>query len=345
MAKRKIMHWSNVIIVLLVVALVVIGGLVFYFVQKDLNKNNDGGVNDLSPKGEIYTLKHAYSKGWLLKEDLLNVAYNLNSTIEQPYSVTPVKHSLEDLDEQVKKDIQDTIAYNVSREENYPFKNLSSESVKVTGYFGRYNVFYIVTYEVPFYDVGTIMEEDEIGRVKFVSSVGHLPVVFKYKNEEIEGFRSYFSSTWDESDDMELSSHKKEFELENTTIDLYFGKVFGPSIEAELQSGRYPNEIYFYIIYLDEDNNPVFFTYKTIYDYVSEEYRWKDNLFNHSEKVTIPKDILEKANGEILFLVTNLTAEQLQMHYSFIIYYRRVLAHIYFRYEIVGNKVVYKGTK
>ena len=342
MAKRKIMHWSNVIIVLLVVALVVIGGLVFYFVQKDLNKNNDGGVNDLPPKGEIYTLEHAYSKGWLLKEDLLNVAYNLNSTIEQIYSVTPIEHSLEELDEQVKKDIQDTIAYNVSRDENYPFKYLSNDNVKLTGYFGRYNVFYIVTYEVPFYDVGTIMEEDEIGRVKFVSSVGHLPVVFKYKNEEIEGSRSNFYLRYNESDYMEFSSHEKEFELENTTIDLYFGKVFGPSIEAELQSGRYPNEIYFYIIYLDEDNNPVFFTYKTIYDYVSEEYRWKDNLFNHSEKVTIPKDILEKANGEILFLVTNLTTEQLQMHDSLIVYYRRVLAYVYFRYEIVDGMVIYK---
>jgi len=116
------------------------------------------------------------------------------------------------------------------------------------------------------------------------------------------------------SDYCAYSSDVSEFNINNVTLEFYYGGIFSEDIEYERSHGKNIGKIKLYF------QNPAiseFFildpvTYENLYfikesdeDYTSETHRWKGNLYEAGEGdiITIPKDLFVNERGVIGFYV------------------------------------------
>lgn len=100
------------------------------------------GCKEKLPTGSFYTLQEAYEKGWLTKEDLMNIAYYHNggckynegimSKIYEPVPKIPAK-----LSEDTERKIKSTAAKEYR--EVYHITDAVEDGFTIVSYYGTYN--------------------------------------------------------------------------------------------------------------------------------------------------------------------------------------------------------------
>ncbi len=83
-------------------------------------------------RGEFYTVKEAYEKGWLTEEELQNLADVYNNYFNSGFD----RSSIGELDETISKKIKQTHANNLK--ENYECDNVDLDLIKIIRYYGKY---------------------------------------------------------------------------------------------------------------------------------------------------------------------------------------------------------------
>lgn len=108
-------------------------------------------------------------------------------------------------------------------------------------------------------------------------------------------------------------SEKSVFDINDVTLTFYYGDDFG--YEEDLETYREHSFTYeYYELYFANDNNKKILIRHVDEDFVSEKhrckYRWNESgevteiIFNHSEELTIPKELFTKEKGIVYFYVT-----------------------------------------
>ena len=135
-------------------------------------------------------------------------------------------------------------------------------------------------------------------------------------------------------------SDTNEFDIDNVTLDFFFGGHYHSGVEFELTHGRnYPA---FDLYFIDEDDNK-FFIKHIEENFVSEKYscevthdeHWHitEIKYNHSEKLTIPSEIFTKENGVIWFSIYSIHANDIEQAV-------RCITCVKIFYQVIGEKVV-----
>ena len=105
-------------------------------------------------------------------------------------------------------------------------------------------------------------------------------------------------------------SDKTEFDIDDVTLDFYYGGWFSNlGIDYDLRQHNFPT----FEIYFTNDANDKCFVKRVEENLVSEKYRCKfiydDNrnateiIFNHSESITVPREIFTENEGVIFFTI------------------------------------------
>ena len=100
-------------------------------------------------------------------------------------------------------------------------------------------------------------------------------------------------------------SDRFEFEIDDVTLTFYYGGGFGSDIEKEKRDRfNYPT----FELYFVNDEETHILVKRVEENLVSEKYRtWigrgSKRFFNHSEELTIPKELFTKERGMICFYV------------------------------------------
>lgn len=105
-------------------------------------------------------------------------------------------------------------------------------------------------------------------------------------------------------------SNKTEFDIDDVTLDFYYGGDYSNlGIEYDLQQHNFP----VFEIYFKNETHDRCFVKRVEENLVSEKYRCKfiydDNrnaieiIFNHSESITIPREIFTENEGVIYFTI------------------------------------------
>ena len=134
-------------------------------------------------------------------------------------------------------------------------------------------------------------------------------------------------------------SDKTEFDIDNVTLEFFYGGNYSPEIEFELEHGsNYP---WFDIGFKNDEHDRVLIK-RVEENFVSEKYRCRVILsenretyevkYNHSETITIPKEMFTKETGIIWFLTYGENPRDFEPKYQ-------SLAGTYIHYKIVGDKV------
>ena len=135
-------------------------------------------------------------------------------------------------------------------------------------------------------------------------------------------------------------SDKTEFNINDVTLDFYYGGYYYQGAEYELENAHdFPSfELYF----TDNEGNK-FFVKRVEENFVSDKYSCDliyDNDwnvinvdFNHSEAVTIPKEIFTEDVGLIYFSIYSENAKELESQ-------TKVIAGIGIYYKVIGEQVV-----
>lgn len=166
----------------------------------------------------------------------------------------------------------------------------------------------------------------------------------EYVDKELKaGFEVRANSDVSPADYCAYSSDISEFDIDNVSIDFYYGSFFNISIQNELEHGRnYPYVELFFENESASTQEP-YFIKKTTDSYTSEKYRCEaivdenGNIigidFNHHEELTIPKELFIGKTGKISFLVRakNINDSQEEARY---------ISGIYIYYKVTGNKVI-----
>lgn len=115
------------------------------------------------------------------------------------------------------------------------------------------------------------------------------------------------------SDYCAYKSDVSEFDINNATLEFFYGGIFSESIEHERSHGRNIGNVklYFYNPALGEFDINVFsdenlyFIKESEEVYTSEAHRWKGNLYEEGEgeTVTIPKELFVGERGLIGFMI------------------------------------------
>lgn len=136
-------------------------------------------------------------------------------------------------------------------------------------------------------------------------------------------------------------SETNTFDIDNVTLTFYFGGVFAPNISEELISGSNIPE--FDLYFANAQQEPIYTIRHSFDNFVSEEYRLTWELiessnfvkmqFNHSEKVTIPREIISESHGIIRFCVGGINVNESIPQY-------KTITSAYINYEIIDDKVV-----
>lgn len=128
-------------------------------------------------------------------------------------------------------------------------------------------------------------------------------------------------------------SDTNEFDIDNVTLDFFFGGYYQFGFECELTNGSsYPA---FDLYFTAEDGNK-FFIKHIEENFVSEKYscevthdeNWHitEIKYNHSEKLTIPSEIFTKEKGLIWFSIysadANTVAQRVECIASVTIFYQ-----------------------
>ena len=133
-------------------------------------------------------------------------------------------------------------------------------------------------------------------------------------------------------------SMKTEYDIDNVTLDFYYGGIYYPDIEYQLNFYDIPLfELYFkeaggekYLIKRVEEN----FISKKYYCDVLEDGEYNINIiFNYSESITIPKEIFTKDSGLLFFQIYGKSIGKLTLENDYI-------AGKHFYYKVIGEKVL-----
>ena len=91
------------------------------------------------PPGEFYSLEEAYEKGWISKNDLINIAYykNGNKLFEEVENFTPSPKNPETLSEETENAIKETLVY-ITNQDNSNTKATKND-FEIFKYYGTYN--------------------------------------------------------------------------------------------------------------------------------------------------------------------------------------------------------------
>ena len=135
-------------------------------------------------------------------------------------------------------------------------------------------------------------------------------------------------------------SDKTEFDIDDVTLDFYYGGWYSDlGIDYDLQQHNFP----MFDIYFTNDAHDRCFVKRVEENLVSEKYRCKfiddDNsdateiIFNHSESITIPREIFTENEGLIYFAIFSQNANYTDSEVERI-------AGIGIRYKVIGERVV-----
>ena len=106
-------------------------------------------------------------------------------------------------------------------------------------------------------------------------------------------------------------SDKTEFDIDDVTLDFYYGGYYPSGIEfTKTHAQNYP---VFEVYFVDDADGSKYFIKRVEENFVSEKYscellrdeNWyiTEIKFNHSETITIPKEIFTKESGKIYFQI------------------------------------------
>ena len=134
---------------------------------------------------------------------------------------------------------------------------------------------------------------------------------------------------------------KAEFDIgENINVTFYFGGAFADDINHEREVNNIPE---FDVYFGDTEQNLLYLIRHSTENFVSEEYRvtlvydenWhiKEKVYNHSESVTIPQELLTEQQGVICFYVSGMNINELEPEYEPIV-------GVLINYDIENGKVV-----
>ena len=103
-------------------------------------------------------------------------------------------------------------------------------------------------------------------------------------------------------------SDKTVFDIDNVTLDFYYGGYYNPSVEYELIFTDIPS----FELYFEDDGGEKYYIKQVEENFISEKYNCEfidngeyiiDIIFNYSESITIPKEIFTKDSGYIYFTI------------------------------------------
>ena len=135
-------------------------------------------------------------------------------------------------------------------------------------------------------------------------------------------------------------SDKTEFDIDDVTLDFYYGGWFSNlGIDYDLRQHNFPT----FEIYFTNDANDKCFVKRVEENLVSEKYRCKfiydddwnfiELKFNHSESITIPREIFTENEGVIYFAIYSKNANHTVPEVEWI-------AGKAIFYKIIGEKVI-----
>ena len=116
------------------------------------------------------------------------------------------------------------------------------------------------------------------------------------------------------SDFCAYRSNVSEFDINDVTLEFFYGGIFSESIEHERSHSRNIGKakLYFHNPALGKFYIQNHLSYENLYfikegeeDYTSEAHRWKGNLYKEGEgeTITIPKELFVGEKGLIAFIV------------------------------------------
>ncbi len=136
-------------------------------------------------------------------------------------------------------------------------------------------------------------------------------------------------------------SETNTFDIDNVTLTFYFGADFSSDINQELELVRNIPE--FDVYFADADRNPIYTIRHSTENFVSEEYRvtcvydenynFIEKIYNHSESITIPKELFTEEQGVIRFYVSGININEIQPTY-------KTIVSAYINYDIKDGKVI-----
>ena len=134
-------------------------------------------------------------------------------------------------------------------------------------------------------------------------------------------------------------SDKTEFPIDDVTLDFYYGGYYYQGVEYELEN---THDIPSFELYFQDDYGGKFFIKRVEENFVSEKYScnvvYDDNWnitevkFNHSETITIPREIFAEESGLIYFSVFGTNQKEVEPQV-------KVITGIGFYYKVVDGKV------
>ena len=140
-------------------------------------------------------------------------------------------------------------------------------------------------------------------------------------------------------DSMAYRIDKTDFDIDDVKVTIYFGGYFSDSIELERECGRNIPE--FEIYFSDSFENCILPIRQIEENYVSEKYRMSfiyddshhatEMIFNHSEEITIPKELFSEEKGLIRIIVGGVNVR---------ISKYQILNRGIIRYEMIGTTKV-----
>ncbi|NCA92313.1 hypothetical protein EOM82_03560 [bacterium] len=152
------------------------------------------------------------------------------------------------------------------------------------------------------------------------------------------------------SDFCAYSSEVSEFDINDVTLEFFYGGIFSENIEVERIQGRHIGKVklFFHNPALGKFDILNHLSYENLYfikeseeDYTSEAHRWKGNLYEEGEGeiITIPKELFVGESGVIGFLVFG--KDEKHRDYPDIEYERVSGKSIY--YKVNGDRVMLSG--
>ena len=132
------------------------------------------------PPGEFYSLEEAYEKGWISKNDLMNIAYykNGNKLFEEVENFTPSPKNPETLSEETENAIKETRAYDL-RIGQFNFEAISGD-VYIDEYLGTYNGYVVVMLSDKYTNFAAMESFDNIDGVTIYYSDSQGISLWKY---------------------------------------------------------------------------------------------------------------------------------------------------------------------
>lgn len=147
------------------------------------------------------------------------------------------------------------------------------------------------------------------------------------------------------SDFCAYSSEVSEFDINDVTLEFFYGGLFNINIEDELNSVR---NIPYVELYFDNKEmvGEPYLIRRTTESYISEKYRCEMIVdedwnmigidFNHFEQITIPKELFVGSSGKIYFYIFGNNIREIDNN-------GRILSSIAIYYRLNNDKIILSG--